>query len=316
MGVVLSLISSERPDRGIRISRQNSHHSHQTTPRATLTTVNQLGDYQVKTPSPATDNGRPDKRTIAIAVIVLLVLALGAYWFLGGEDTPAETAVGAPAPAPTPPPAAASPPANEPNPEPVELPGLNQSDGLVRELVATLSAHPDLASWLVSDGMIRRFVVVVDSVANGANPWQQVPFMRPAARFATTDSDETLAVDPRSHRRYTGHAQIIDSLDRQGTADIYRTLEPLMDEAYRELGYPDRRFRQSLELAVSHLLATPIVDRAPEVIEYPPFYRYRDPELEGLSAAQKQFLGMGPENVSVVQRVVGSIAQAIGLQVP
>ena len=164
----------------------------------------------------------------------------------------------------------------------------------VRELVATLSAHPDLASWLVSDGMIRRFVVVVDNVANGANPAQQIPFMRPAARFATTGSSGGLAVDPQSYRRYNGHAQIIDSLDRQGAADIYQTLEPLMDEAYRELGYPDRRFRQSLELAVSHLLATPIIDRPPEIIEYPPFYRYRDDELEDLSAVQKQFLGMGP----------------------
>ena len=292
---------------------QNSHHP---TPRATLTTVTQLGDYQVKTPSPASDNGRPDKRMIAIAMIVLLVLALGGYWFLGGEGTPDETAVEAPSAAPTPAPATAPPPASELDPEPVELPGLDQSDAFVRELVATLSAHPDLASWLVSDGMIRRFVVVVDNVANGANPAQQIPFMRPAARFATTGSSGGLAVDPQSYRRYNGHAQIIDSLDRQGAADIYHTLEPLMDEAYKELGYPDRRFRQSLELAVSHLLATPIIDRPPEVIEYPPFYRYRDDELEDLTAVQKQFLGMGPANLSVVQRVVGSIAQAIGLRVP
>ena len=278
--------------------------------------MTQLWDYQVKTPSPATDNGRPDKRVIAIVVIVLLVLALAGYWFLGDEDTPAETAVEAPSPAPTPAPATTPPPANEPDPEPVELPGLDQSDALVRELIATLSAHPDLASWLVSDGMIRRFVVVVDNVANGANPSQQIPFMRPAARFATTGRNEGLAVDPRSYRRYNGHAQIIASLDRQGTADIYKTLEPLMDEAYKDLGYPDRRFRQSLELAVGHLLATPIIDRPPEVLEHQPFYRYRDEELEGLSALQKQFLGMGPENVSVVQRVVGSITQAIGLRVP
>lgn len=280
--------------------------------------MTQLGDYQVKTPSPATDNGRPDKRMITIAVIVLLLLAFGGYWFLGGDDAPDETAVEAPSPAPPPAPAtaAAPPAASEPDPEPVELPGLDQSDTFVRELVATISSHPDLASWLVSDGMIRRFVVVVDNVANGANPWQQVPFMRPATRFATTGNSEELAIDPRSYRRYNSHAQIIDSLDRQGTADIYQTLEPLMDEAYRELGYPDRRFRQSLELAVGHLLATPIIDRPPEVIEYPPFYRYRDDELEELSAVQKQFLGMGPDNVSVVQRVVGSIAQAIGLRVP
>ena len=131
MAVVLSppsgTTSSPLHDRGTRLSRANSHHP---TPRATLTTVTQLGDYQVKAPSPATDNGRPDKRMIVIAVIVLLVLALGGYWFLGGEGTPDETAVEAPSAAPTPAPATAPPPASEPDTEPVELPGLDQSDGL------------------------------------------------------------------------------------------------------------------------------------------------------------------------------------------
>ncbi len=248
---------------------------------------------------------------IVISVVVLLVLALGGYWFFGGEDPPAETVVEAPPPAPAP----TRPPA-EPDPEPVELPGLDESDAIVRELVAALSSHPDVATWLVSDGMIRRFVVVVDNIANGANPSQHVPFMRPTTRFSTTGSQERLAIDPRSFRRYNGHAEIIDSLDRQGTADLYRTLEPLMDEAYRELGYPDRPFRQSLVRAVSHLLATPIIDRPPEVVEYAPFYRYRDGALEELSAVQKQFLAMGPDNVGVIQRVAGSIAQAIGLDVP
>ena len=266
----------------------------------------------MKSPSPATGDGQSRGRLIAIAAVVLLVLALAGYWFLGGEDPSPETVVEAPpaAPAPAPPPPA------EPDPEPVELPGLDESDAFVRELVAALSAHPDFASWLVSDGMIRRFVVVVDNVATGANPSQHVSFMRPDSRFGTTGSQEGLAVDPRNYRRYDGHAQIIDSLDRPGTAELYQTLEPLMNEAYVELGYPDRPFRQSLERAVRHLLATPIIDGPPEVIEYAPFYRYRDEELEDLSAFQKQFLGMGPDNVRVVQRVVGSIAQAIGLQVP
>ena len=273
--------------------------------------MTQLGDYQVRNPSPAAGDGQSKGRMIAIGVVVLLALVLGGYWFLGGEDVPVETVVEAPPPAPAPPP-----PVAEPVPEPVDLPDLDGSDAFVRDLVSALSAHPDFASWLVSDGMIRRFVVAVDNVANGANPAQHLPFMRPGSRFSTTGSDEGLAIHPSNYRRYDTHAQIVDSLDRQGAAELFLMLEPLMNEAYVELGYPDRPFRQSLERAVAHLLDTPIIDQPPAVVEFAPYYRYRDKELEDLSAVQKQFLGMGPDNVRVVQRVLGSIAQAIGLQVP
>ena len=277
--------------------------------------MTQLGDYQIKTPSPATGEGLPKER-IAIAVVAVLVLAIGGYWFFGGDEAPppVETVADTPPPAVSTPPPAPPPPEPDPEPDP-EIPALDASDDFVRALVAELSSHPALASWLVSEGMVRRFVSVVDSVANGENPSQQISFMRPSRRFSTTGSPEALFVDPQSYGRYDEHAQIIDSLDRQGAAELYERLEPLMNEAYVELGYPDLPFRQTLQRAVTHLLETPIVKEPPPVMPYAPFYRYRDQDLEDLSQVQKQFLLMGPDNVRAVQAAIRSFAEATGLRV-
>jgi hypothetical protein len=57
--------------------------------------------------------------------------------------------------------------------EALELPTLGASDALVRELVEALSSHPTLASWLVSDDLVRWFVVV--DVARGLSPSFRVP---------------------------------------------------------------------------------------------------------------------------------------------
>ena len=275
--------------------------------------MTRLGDYQTKKLSTGGGGGQSLGRITLVATILLLTLILVSYWFFDSEDQPVETTVvEAPLPSTVP----APPPTHIPDQTPpLKLPTLDVSDTIVRKLLAALSAHPNFSTWLVSDNMIRRFVVVVDNIANGDSPYQHLLFMRPVEKFKTNGNQNSLTVDPQSYGRYNDHSEIIASLDRQGTADLYRALEPLLDEAYQELGYPNRPFRQSLERAVRHLLATPIIESPPKIFEYQPFYRYQDEALESLTAAQKQFLMMGPDNVTVIQRVAGSISQAIGLQV-
>ena len=271
--------------------------------------MTQLGDFQVKEPTGRTSNEQPRGRIIAVTVVALLAFALGVYWFLGrGDDAPVESVVEAPPELIPPPPTPV-----EPESEPIEVPALDESDAFVRDLAAVLSAHPGLAAWLVNDGIVRRFVVVVDNVADGTNPAQHVTFMRPTTRFTTTGDGATLRIDPRSYNRYNLHAEIIDSLDTQGIADLYLMLEPLVNEAYVDLGNPDRPFVGTLEQAVVNLLNVPIVENPPILVEHAPFFHYTDERLESLSPSQKQFLGMGPDNVRTVQAKLRQVALAIGI---
>ncbi len=196
----------------------------------------------------------------------------------------------------------------------IDLPPLSQTDALVRELVARLSAHPTVAAWLVTKGLIANFTVVTLNIAEGRTATQFLRPVAPKARFQTRGPATRLLVDPRSYDRYAPHAAAVASLDNVGTASLYLTLKPRITDAYRELGYPEGDFDRVLERAVGRLLQTPRLDG--DVALVPTggnLFGFSDPKLEALSPAQKQLLRLGPTNGQVVHRKLEEIAALLGL---
>lgn len=288
-------------------------------------TAMEVGDLQFDDPSGEQQPAEPppqDRRRQALlagAAAAVVALAAGLWLFLGGgsddsgDAPPVEVAAETAEPSRPAAPIELSEPELEP--EPIELPALAESDDFVRELVEALLAHPNLASWLAGNDLLRRFVVSVDNVANGRNPAQQMPTLRPDRRFRSTGDEQQALIDPASYQRYDLFARVVGALDPSAVALLYTTLEPLLDESHAELGYPDTPFRQNLERAVRHLLAAPVVDTPPVVVRRATQYLYADERLESLTPAQKQFLGMGPDNVGVVQAQLRAVSGEIGLTV-
>ena len=273
--------------------------------------VTQLGDYHVKKPTGSSSGGTARGRIIAVGTVVLLALIIVLYWYLSRDNRDvSKTVVESTSDTISPPP-----PVVEPEPVSTETPpvDLNTSDEFIRDVIGMVSSHPKLAEWLVDDDLIRRFVVVVDNIADGSNPAQHVPFMRPTTRFSTTGEGTKLRVDVQSYRRYDLHAQLIASLDTQGTANLYLMLKPLIDEAYVELGNPKRPFSQTLERAIVSLLNAPAIDDTPTLVEHAPFFQYTDPDLEAMSPAQKQLLATGPDNTRAIQGKLRQVGLVIGI---
>lgn len=252
--------------------------------------------------------GRPVWPWIAGLVVVILA-ALGGWWLL--RDRPAEE--------PAPPPVEES--VEAPSPEPVAeepeeeepLPPLDASDRFVAELVEELSSRPELARWLATEGLVRRFVAAVDNVSRGVSPRPNLPDMVPSG-YRVEEEAGTIEADPAGYRRYDAVTGIFLSLDVDGTARLYRRLSPLLDQAYRDLGYPDADFDETLRRAIDHLLAAPVPPASPELVPVGGGgYGYADPDLESLSAAQKHLLRAGPENVRRVQAKLRELRSALGL---
>lgn len=242
-----------------------------------------------------------------VAAVVVLAAVAGLWWYQ--RTAP-------PAEAPLPRPAAeatAEPEAPEAVPEEVAVPPLAETDPWLREVIGQLSGHPALAEWLATDDLVRRFVVLVDNIAAGESPAQHVPFARPREGFTIRRAGDGVYVDAASYERYATLAAVVDSLHVDGTADLYRRLEPRLEEAYRELGYPDRTFEQTLEKAVGRVLAAPRLDGPVALEEGPTSYQYADPRLEGLDAATKDLLRLGPDHLATLQRKVRVLARAAGL---
>lgn len=266
-------------------------------------------------PEPELDDRRSG-RSLAAAAGVAAIIGLGvaAYWYLGRDSGEGEAAPEAVTAAPAP--ETISPPEPEPSAlsesEPAP-PALDDSDSFIGAAVGGLSSHPGLAAWLAGERMVRRFVVAVDNVANGRNPAQHLPLLRPGERFSASDESPQARIDPASYRRYDLHAEIIDSLDTAAIGALYGVLAPLLDAAYAELGYPGTPFSSALGRAIDHLLAAPVVEDPPVVTRGMVFHEYASERLAVLSPAQKQFIGMGPDNVRTVQAKLRAIADALAL---
>jgi DUF3014 family protein len=262
------------------------------------------------------DEGERNRRggwLIALLVSFVLAIPAGigflAYRMLNRAPTP---------PAALPPTRAAQTPAEAPATTPpaasrTPLPALDASDSFVRELVEALSANPSWATWLATEGLVRRFAVVVDNVAEGIAPTKHVGMVTPKGKFAVVERGKTTLVDPKSYDRYALVAEVVASLDAAGCAKAYRELKPLVQQAYRDLGYPDRDFDATLARAIDRLLATPAPTGDVELRPTVKSYRYADPALESLTPAQKQFLRMGPDNVKKVQQKLRELREQLGL---
>lgn len=195
----------------------------------------------------------------------------------------------------------------------VDLPPLDQSDRFVRKFVAALSSHPRFAAWLATDGLIRNFTVVVTNIADGETPAVHLARLRPAARFQVIEQNSDQFIDRRSYERYTPLATAAASIEPVGSARLYATLKPLIEEAHRDLGYPNTSFDVTLERAIVRLLSTPVLTDPVRVVPHGIGYAYEDPRIEELTAAQKQLLRFGPQNVQLVQQALRNVAAALGI---
>jgi DNA-binding Lrp family transcriptional regulator len=240
------------------------------------------------------------------AAAVVMYVALG-DWTTGEQPTPAA------APAASAPTVAATDVPLGGTPMSITVPPLDESDALVAELVKKLSQHPRVVAWLATKGLIRNFTAVVANIAEGKAPAALVPALRPSSRFSVIERGARVSIDPKSYERYTQLAEAVASIDPGGSATLYATLKPRIEEAYRDLGNAEPRFDRTLERAIVLLISTPVQEDPIAVKPKGIGYAFSDTRLENLTAAQKQLLRMGPQNARTIQRSLREIAMAIGI---
>jgi hypothetical protein len=203
------------------------------------------------------------------------------------------------------------------------LPGLGDSDPLVTEKLTELLGRKDVLTFLQLDGFARRVVATVDNLARSHAPPKVWPVNPTPQRFTVQrggDGVETIA--PANSQRYAPLVQMIESVDTARAVGIYRSLYPLFQQAYEELGFPGKYFNDRLVQVLDHLIATPVppgplavtlVEVKGEVPSLRPWvrYEYANPAYESLSAGQKILLRVGPDNQRKLQAKMKDIRQKV-----
>jgi hypothetical protein len=262
------------------------------------------------------------RKWIFIGVLILLLILIGAggfYWYYHrSQQVP--TAVEKPKAEETSPPspsAEAKPEAEkEPPPEPtVKLPALDQSDDITRQMLRSLSPHGKVADWLKIKNIIRVIVAATDNMANGKSPRAHLGFLFYGQVFPVSEKGGKIYLDSKSYERYDLLTDAFVSLNTGRTIQAYEKLKPLFQEAYRELGYPQKDFHSTLVQAIKRILDTPIVEREVLLKEEGKGvnYLYVDDGLEDMNEVQKHLLRMGPKNTRKIQQKLREMALALGV---
>ena len=246
---------------------------------------------------------------ILAAVAVLVIAALGVLFLV--FQKPGK-------PAATPVPLAPAPAAPAPTATPASvLPSLDASDAFVQGIAQALSSHPELARWLAQGSLVRTLTAVVDNVASGETPRPHLQFLAPKQRFkASRRPPRQIVPDPAGFAGYDLCADAVASVDAGAAATAYRTLAPLFEAAYVELGHPGGGFRQALARAIQALTAVPVLREDVALVPHAIGFRYEDRALEALTPAQKQFLRIGPRNVRIVQGKLRELETALAVERP
>lgn len=262
--------------------------------------------------------------------MVALALIGGAFW-LGRRQSE-------PPPAPPPPPiarpASPAPPPPPPAPEkpaiahPIEtprapaLPGLDSSDDFLKKALDDLIGHKSVLSFVITDGLARRFVATVNNLATDNAPSGHWPVNRTAGRFETQAGDGGAVISAGNAERYTPFVRLVDGVDTQRLVALYTRVYPLLQRAYEELGFPGQYFNDRVVEVIDNLLATPAVN-GPLLVKQvtadgkprPPtaggLYIFDDPSLESRTAGQKILLRVGPDNARRLKAKLADIRRRI-----
>jgi hypothetical protein len=179
----------------------------------------------------------------------------------------------------------------------VELPSLNDSDNFVLEGLSALQNGAALIRVLADEQLIRSIVVFVDNISRGEFPQTSLPYKRVGQEMSVRNIDENLFVmEANAHDRFNQLIDTFVAVDTDQAMILYRTLQPLFQQAYAEIGSRNVDFDDTLRSAINAVLRSPNVEGPYQLVKPSVMFLYADANIENLEEMQKQLIRIGAGN--------------------
>jgi hypothetical protein len=253
---------------------------------------------------------------LVIAALALVIRELTRSTAPGGTDQP-EIARSEPATRADPPRAPPEPPAAEPQArEPVTqdaappLPNLEQSDPEIRATLAELL--PAVAAPSLAPGqLLPRASVMLANFSTGKILRDKLPLPMPSGKFAVLERGDRTFIAEANYARYDALVGAVREIEPQAIAAWFDRYEPLLQEAFDQLGDGPRSVRQSVISGIDTMLAVPGTGDEIELVRPSVFYKFADPRLEALPDTSKLMIRMGPANREALSAHLRRIREAL-----
>jgi len=259
------------------------------------------------------------------ALLLLGLAGLGIYIWMQGPtyQPPLKQTLNAPpdevtAPAP-PAEAKAEPAIKYPVPEQESkkpLPPLARSDAAMLGGLAQVFGKSAVRQFFHPQEVARRLVATIDNLPRKVVSAQLMPTKSPGGTLRTERDGDKLVLSEANYSRYTPFIALAEKVDAKTFMTVYTHFYPLLQQAYREQGYPKGYFNDRLVQVIDHLLQAPEVDGPIVLVQPHVFYKFAEPELESLSAGHKLMLRIGVDNAARVQQKLREIRRELVKNAP
>jgi len=184
----------------------------------------------------------------------------------------------------------------------IQLPSLNSSDSFVFDGLRAMQNGAALVELLARDQIVRKFVVFVENISRGEFPQTGLPYRALGQDMPVRNIDENLFVmDESAHSRFDHTVQTFVSMDSETAMAFYRTLSPLFQQAYAEIGFRNVSFDDTLRAAINNVLRTTNMEGPYKLVRPSIMYLYADASIENLQEVHKQLIRIGPDNTILLK---------------
>lgn len=194
------------------------------------------------------------------------------------------------------------------------LPALDTSDATMRNSLAELLPDDALIKLPVLKDFLRRVVATIDNLPRRSAAPRLWPLKPAPGQFKVSGNEEHPAIAADNSARYAVYVRLAEAIDSAKLAAVYFHYYPLLQQAYRDLGYPKGHFNDRLVQVIDHLLEAPELQEPVALVRPKVFYLYADPDLESRSAGQKLLMRTGAENARRVKAKLREIRGEIAGQ--
>lgn len=192
------------------------------------------------------------------------------------------------------------------------LPELNRSDA---DIIASLSALRSSTQWLDllnKEEIARKFVRAVYNLEQGSvvskhRPTEALSSPFVVEKLGRSDPQRYL-ISSNNDRRYQPYIAALEAIEPALLVSLYRRYSPLLEQAFAELGVPDKKFDDVMLAAIDRVLAAPSINDNERIVVRPAvMYVFEDPALEALPPVHKLMLRMGQDNAQRLKSRMASL---------
>ena len=177
---------------------------------------------------------------------------------------------------------------------------------------------------LLDRNELNRKVVLVPDSAHGTNPATaaflgfEVKTIKSNDKglidfsdFKNNIDENFFVMEDSAHARFDEIVQTFVSLDTDAAITLYRTLSPLFQQAYAEIGFRNVSFDETLRLSINNIVRTTNMEGTYQLVKPSVMYLYADASIENLQEVHKQLLRIGPDNTTILKAKLREFASQL-----